>query len=37
MVIYVTSRNGHELATAQLSVFPSCDNAKPSCGFKVLL
>ena len=36
-VIYVTSRNGHELATAGLSTVCTCENALISCAFRTLL
>ena len=36
-VIYVTSRKGHELATAGLSTVCTCENAPISCAFRTLL
>ena len=36
-VIYVTSRKGHELATAELRTVCTCENASISCAFRTLL
>ena len=36
-VIYVTSRKGHELATAGLRTVCTCENASISCAFRTLL
>lgn len=36
-VIYVISRKGHELATAELRTVCICENASISCAFRTLL